>query len=196
MDSKRQAAEAAASNGDNRTPARIFRDVKPKKERPHTTIVDEEGRTITDPQKTRERWHRHFCALLEGKSVDRNGAAHEHAQAPLPLIEYDPTMVPLRDEIVGVISKLSVGRAGGEDKIAADVLKSCQAQVARVVHPLIYKVALCWEAALGLGRRRDAGKLEAERHHQGMQKLPWNPAREPDGEVAPPLSAISAEIVS
>ncbi|KAL1462186.1 hypothetical protein WDU94_014046 [Cyamophila willieti] len=99
-------------------------------------IKDNDGNLISDESKALERWKNYFENLLNC-DVSRDTRNEEEQ---LVYLNEEEIEAPTPLEIVNVINKLKTGKAAGEDKIPAEVLKAGGEELNMKICNLIQKI--------------------------------------------------------
>uniref|UniRef100_A0A8D9DWW4 Craniofacial development protein 2 n=1 Tax=Cacopsylla melanoneura TaxID=428564 RepID=A0A8D9DWW4_9HEMI len=99
-------------------------------------IKDNDGNLISDESKALEQWKSYFENLLNCEVIRNNRNEEEQ----LIYLNEEEIEAPTPLEIVNVINKLKTGKAAGEDKIPAEVLKAGGEELNMKICNLIQKI--------------------------------------------------------
>ena len=111
-------AEEAARRQDLRTLYKITKSLNGNVSSGNCPIRDKEDNIITDDSKEVSRWQNHFQSILNRPSPE------EEADIPEAEIDLDINVdPPTEEEIISSIKAMKSGKAGGKDRVTADMLK-------------------------------------------------------------------------
>ena len=86
---------------------------------PTSTILDEKGQTLKNPEEKLARWQRHFAKVLNVQNEVAEEVVSElnnHSHGEPPEVS--------KEEVERAVRKLHNGKAGGQDEVVAGLLKN------------------------------------------------------------------------
>ena len=107
-------------------------------------IALEKGELAPTPYAGRQRWQRHFAALLCGEILSSSECVAVARQDHNAREHVDPEadFVPTLNEVTARFSRLQTGKAVGEDHLGGELYRTFPHELARLLHPTFAKAAL------------------------------------------------------